>query len=144
MSQDRMDSAEFQVHCLGSSADLGALRRSLEARGLVSRSRLTPAVGVVVADATVPADHPTLLAAKELGIEVLGPSEAIDRLLSAPGSPGRHSALPPASRTPLITFTVLMLISLLTLLGVAGALIRPDQPAHEVTVNEVSRPINGR
>jgi hypothetical protein len=144
VSQDRVDSAEFQVHCLGSSADLGALRRSLEARGVVSRSRLTPAVQVVVADSTVPADHPTLIAARELGIEVIDPSEAIDRLLSVPGPATRRNPPPPVSRTPLITLTVLVLISVLTLLGVLGALVDTGNAPREVTVNDMSEPLSGR
>jgi len=61
---------------LGSSADLGALRRMMEAHGAVTRSRLTPAVTVVVADSSVPADHPTLRAAGMLGIPVMEPAEA--------------------------------------------------------------------
>ena len=62
---------------LGTSADLGALRRMMEAHGAVTRSRLTPAVTVVVADRSVPADHPTLRAAGTLGIPVMEPAEAI-------------------------------------------------------------------
>ncbi|HXT45253.1 MAG TPA: BRCT domain-containing protein [Pseudonocardiaceae bacterium] len=61
---------------LGSSADLGALRRMMEAHGAVTRSRLTPAVTVVVADSSVPADHPTVRAAGMLGIPVMEPAEA--------------------------------------------------------------------
>ena len=138
MSQDRTDSAEFQVHCLGNSADLVALRRSLEARGIVSRSRLTPTVQAVVVDSTVPADHPTLVAARELGIEVLDPSQAIDRLLVTPGKQRRGAPPPPVSRTPLITLTVLVLIGVLTVLGVIGALIDSNPPSQEVTVSEIS------
>lgn len=62
---------------VGSSTDLGALRRLMEAHGAVTRSRLTPAVTVVIADPSVPADHPTLRAAATLRIPVLGPGEAI-------------------------------------------------------------------
>lgn len=144
MSQDRVDSAEFQVHCLGNSADLAALRRSLEARGVVSRSRLTPAVQVVVADSTVPPNHPTLVAARELGIEILDPSEAIDRLLATPSPVKRRIQPPPVSRPPLITLTVLVLVSVLALLGVASALIHSGDQPREVTVNEISEPITGR
>jgi hypothetical protein len=49
----------------------------MEAHGAVTRSRLTPAVTVVVADASVPADHPTVRAASMLGIPVLEPAEAM-------------------------------------------------------------------
>lgn len=86
MSSVQIDPAECQVHYLGSSADLASLRRSLEAHGVVSRARLTPAVTVVVADATVPANHPTLVSARRLGIEVFAPHQAVDQLL-APRQP---------------------------------------------------------
>lgn len=69
---------EDPLHVLyvGSSADLGALRRSMEAHGAVTRSRLTPAVTVVVADPSIPANHPTVSAASTLGIPVLEPGQA--------------------------------------------------------------------
>ena len=69
---------EDPLHVLyvGSSADLGALRRLMEAHGAVTRSRLTPAVTVIVADPSIPADHPTVRAANTLGIPVLEPVQA--------------------------------------------------------------------
>ena len=67
----------LHVLYVGSSADLGALRRLMEAHGAVTRSRLTPAVAVVIADPSIPADHPTVRAAATLGIPVLEPGEAI-------------------------------------------------------------------
>lgn len=70
---------QLQVLYLGSSAALGALRRSMEAHGMVTRTRLTPAVDAVVADPTVRADHPTVRAAASLGIPVLEPG-AFERL----------------------------------------------------------------
>jgi hypothetical protein len=75
----RHAAAEDPLHVLylGNSADLGALRRLMEAHGAVTRSRLTPAVTVVIADSTVPADHPTVQAAETLGIPVMEPAEAI-------------------------------------------------------------------
>lgn len=75
----RHTATQDPVHVLylGNSADLGALRRLMEAHGAVTRSRLTPAVTVVVADSSVPADHPTLRAARTLGIPVMEPAEAI-------------------------------------------------------------------
>jgi hypothetical protein len=66
----------LHVLYLGSSADLGALRRLMEAHGAITRSRLTPAVTVVIADPSVPEDHPTVRAAGTLGIPVMGPAEA--------------------------------------------------------------------
>lgn len=69
----------LHVLYIGSSADLGALRRLMEAHGAVTRSRLTPAVTVVIADPEVPRDHPTVLSAATLGIPVMGPAEAIVR-----------------------------------------------------------------
>jgi UDP-N-acetylmuramoylalanine-D-glutamate ligase len=69
---------EDPLHVLyvGSSADLGALRRQMEAHGAVTRSRLTPAVTLVVADPSIPANHPTVRAASTLGIPVLEPAQA--------------------------------------------------------------------
>lgn len=71
---------QLQVLYLGSSAALGALRRSMEAHGTVTRARLTPAVDAVVADPEVPAHHPTVRTAHSLGIPVLAPAEAIEQL----------------------------------------------------------------
>lgn len=148
MSQHRVSSAEFQVHCLGSSADLGALRRSLEARGMVSRARLTPAVQAVVADHTVADDHPVLAAARELGIEILDPSQAVDRLLSRRSSRRHAAAVPvgrtstrPPSRLPTIAIVVLALVGALVMLGVVGALVQPDAapPRAPEPVNEMVR-----
>jgi hypothetical protein len=75
----RHAAARDPLHVLyvGSSADLGALRRLMEAHGAVTRSRLTPAVTVVIADPTVPTNHPTVRSAATLGIPVLDPAEAI-------------------------------------------------------------------
>lgn len=75
----RHAAAQDPLHVLyvGNSADLGALRRLMEAHGAVTRSRLTPAVTVVIADSSVAADHPTVRAAATLGIPVLDPGEAI-------------------------------------------------------------------
>ncbi|MGH3811548.1 MAG: hypothetical protein ACRDUV_03690 [Pseudonocardiaceae bacterium] len=72
----------LHVLYVGNSADLGALRRLMEAHGAVTRSRLTPAVAVVIADSSVPADHPTVRAAATLGIPVLEPGEAIVQFAS--------------------------------------------------------------
>ncbi|MGH4017370.1 MAG: hypothetical protein ACRDSL_26285 [Pseudonocardiaceae bacterium] len=71
---------QLQVLYLGNSAALGALRRSMEAHGAVTRTRLTPALDAVVADPSVPADHPTVRAADSLGIPVLRLDEAIEQL----------------------------------------------------------------
>jgi hypothetical protein len=132
-----MRSTELQVHYLGSSADLVALRRSLESRGVVSRSRLTPGVTAVVADAGVPADHPTLSTARELGIDVLAPTEAIDRFLNPRVQ--RHRAVPlPVASTPLITVTVLLLIGALALLGYLGALPGTNPVSETTNMTQVS------
>lgn len=127
MSVRKIHSAEFQVHYLGSSADLAAARRSLEARGVVSRSRLTPGIVAVIADATVPLDHPTLATARELGIDVYRPAEAIDRLLSTP-VPRQRAMQPPITSTPLITVMVLAMIGMLALLGFVGVLANSNTP----------------
>jgi hypothetical protein len=75
----RHTATQDPVHVLyvGSSADLGALRRLMEAHGAVTRSRLTPEVTVVVVDPSVPADHPAVRSANTLGIPVMAPAEAI-------------------------------------------------------------------
>jgi hypothetical protein len=122
MSQDRVESDELQVHCLGHSADLGALRRSLEARGVVSRSRLTPVVRAVIADSTVPADHPTLITARDLGIDILNPAEAFDRLVSVSVGPRQWAPPPQVQRSSMIIVAVLVLAAVLVLLGFAGAM----------------------
>jgi UDP-N-acetylmuramoylalanine-D-glutamate ligase len=70
----------MHVLYVGSSADLGALRRLMEAHGAVTRSRLTPAVTVVVADPSIPADHPYVRAAGSLGIPVMEPAQAVVQL----------------------------------------------------------------
>jgi hypothetical protein len=80
----RHAAAQDPLHVLyiGSSADLGALRRMMEAHGAVTRARLTPEVSVVVVDRSVPANHPTILAAGSLGIPVIEPVEAIAQYAS--------------------------------------------------------------
>jgi hypothetical protein len=80
----RHAAAQDPLHVLyiGSSADLGALRRMMEAHGAVTRARLTPEVSVVVVDRSVPANHPTILAAGSLGIPVMEPAEAIAQYAS--------------------------------------------------------------
>ena len=92
-------SRQLQVMYVGSSSELGTLRRSMEAHGMVTRTRLTPAVDAVVADTSVPPDHPTLRIAASLGIPVLAPSEAIEQLVdwAVPGE-SLHTS-PPAGRS---------------------------------------------
>ncbi|MGH3830810.1 MAG: hypothetical protein ACRDRS_10245 [Pseudonocardiaceae bacterium] len=67
----------LHVLYVGSSADLGALRRLMEAHGAITRSRLTPEVTVVIADSSVSAYHPAVRDAGTLDIPVLEPAEAI-------------------------------------------------------------------
>lgn len=136
MSPHKVIPAEFQVHYLGSSADLITVRRSLEARGVISRSRLTPGVAAVVADSTVPLDHPTLVAAREIGIDILAPAHAKDRLLASQAQ--RQSPAPlPVTKTPLITIMVLVLIGVIALLGFVGALVH-GSTAQTTNVQQVS------
>lgn len=90
---------QLQVLYLGNSAALGALRRSMEAHGMVTRTRLTPAVDAVVTDPGIPADHPTVRAADSLGIPVLQPAEAIEKLARwMDDTPPAH-AVPDGSRS---------------------------------------------
>lgn len=83
---------QLQVLYLGNSAALGMLRRTMEAHGVVTRARLTPGVDAVVADPTVPSDHPTVRTAASLGIPVLDPA-SFQRLV---GLSSRSGSLPPA------------------------------------------------
>ncbi len=82
MSRHAATQDPLHVLYLGNSAELGALRRLMEAHGAVTRSRLTPAVAVVIADPSVPADHPTRRIAASLDIPVMGPGEAIVQFAS--------------------------------------------------------------
>lgn len=86
---------QVQVLYLGSSAELGALRRSMEAHGVVTRSRLNPAVDAVVVDGTVAADHPTLRGADSLNIPVLSPEEAVLQFASHWMTPADLHKSPP-------------------------------------------------
>jgi len=67
----------LHVLYLGSSSEIASLRRLMEAHGAVTRSRITPAVTVVIVDPSVPADHPILRIAVDLGIPVMRPTDAI-------------------------------------------------------------------
>lgn len=80
MGRHEIAQTQLQVLYLGNSAVLGTLRRSMEARGVVTRSRLTPAVDAVIADSSVRSDHPTVRAAAHLSIPVLRPDEAAEHL----------------------------------------------------------------
>jgi hypothetical protein len=129
--------AEFQVHYLGSSADLITVRRALEARGVVSRSRLTPGVAAVVADPTVPPDHPTLVTARKIGIDIVAPAHAMDHLL-ADQSQRQWPGSRPVTNTPLITIMVLVLIGVIALLGFVGALANTGSASHTTNLHNVS------
>jgi hypothetical protein len=90
----------LHVLYIGSSADLGALRRMMEAHGAVTRARLTPEVTVVVADRSVPANHPTILAAGSLGIPVMEPAEAIAQYASWRNNRTEPARPEPSARRP--------------------------------------------
>lgn len=83
MGRHERPQQQLQMLYLGTSAEVGTLRRSMEAHGAVTRTRLNPAVDAVVADATVSADHPTVQDAQRLGIAVLSPDEAVRRFASS-------------------------------------------------------------
>lgn len=121
----------LHVLYLGSSADLDALRRSLEAHGAVTRSRLTPEVAAVVADATVAPDHPTLRAAATLGVQVLDPARAIDQLAGRSSRPERTVGLSP-SGAPVIAGTIAALVTVLAALAVLGAVLAPDEVSQRI------------
>jgi hypothetical protein len=90
----------LHVLYLGSSADLGALRRLMEAHGAVTRSRLTPALTVVIVDSSVPRDHPTLRSAATLGIPVMDPAEALAHFADWYGGTGTGVLAPARPATP--------------------------------------------
>lgn len=125
----------LQVLYLGRSANVSVLRRSLEAHGAITRSRLTPEVDAVITDAGVAADHPTLYAAAELGVPALNPQEAIDRLVrwhdSRDTGPTERS-----SGAPVIAGTIAVLVLLLAALGFLGSVL--GDPDQTVRVNESS------
>lgn len=127
--QDRL-----HVLYLGSSADLDALRRSLEAHGAVTRARLTPQVAVVVADPTVAAAHPTRRAAATLGVPVLDPVEAFDRLAGRASRPDPRASRPVlvGAGGPVIAGTIVTLVTVLVLLSVIGSVSRPDEVSQRV------------
>lgn len=134
MSRQASAQDRLHVHYLGSSADLDALRRSLEAHGAVTRARLTPQVAVVVADATVPAEHPTRRAAATLGVPVLDPAQAFDQLAGWARRPDYRAGRPALSgaRGPVIAGTIATLVTVLVLLSVIGSVARPDEVSRQV------------
>jgi hypothetical protein len=75
----------------------------MEAHGAVTRSRLTPAVAVVIVDASVSADHPTVRNAGTLGIPVLEPAEAINQFAGWRRHPDARSPVPPDRPAPTTT-----------------------------------------
>lgn len=66
----------------------------MEAHGIVTRSRLTPVLDAVIADPSIAADHPTVLAANSLGIPVLTPAEAIEQFAGWMVRPDQDQARP--------------------------------------------------
>lgn len=142
-----------QVYYLGSSADLGALRRSLEARGLVTRSRLAPGVVAMVVDRTVPANHPQMAKARQYAIEVLDIQRVVDALLGdgdltgftltrpRGGRLGRHRrAIGDEERAPLVTTIAVVIATLLVMAGVVSAMSQQRRQA--VPVDTVSVPVS--
>jgi hypothetical protein len=87
----------LQVLYVGNSADLGALRRLMEAHGAVTRCRLTPEVSVVIADSSVAADHPAMRTAGMLGIPVMEAAEAIAQFAGGRSRPAETRS--PARRS---------------------------------------------
>ena len=128
--QDRL-----QVLYLGHSARVGVLRRSLEAHGIVTRTRLTPGVAVVVTDAGVASDHPTVHTAYSLGIAVLDSEQAIDQLVD-----WRIDGLTATAETPPTGGAVIagVVAVLVAVLGILGAVLRTGEPADPVPINDSS------
>ncbi len=122
--QDRL-----QVLYLGRSAKVGVLRRSLEAHGVVTRTRLTPEVAAVVTDAGVASDHPTVHAAHSLGIPVLDPEQAIDQLVDWRIEGLNGTAETRTTTGAMIAGIIAVLVVVLVALGILGALLPTDEPA---------------
>lgn len=132
--QDRL-----QVLYLGSSARVGTLRRSLEAHGVVTRTRLTPGVAVVVTDAGVAPDHPTVHTAYSLGVPVLDSEQAIDQLVDwridgITGAAQKH-----ATTGTVIAWIIAVLAVVLVALGILGPVLPTGGPADPVPINDGSR-----
>ncbi|MGH3980756.1 MAG: hypothetical protein ACRDRZ_17445 [Pseudonocardiaceae bacterium] len=152
MSGETGDPDRLQILYLGSSADLGALRRSMEAHGTVTRTRLTPEVAAVVADDTVRSDHPTVKAAGTLGVPVLDRTEAIAQLAgwmarplpaaSPAGSPAPRRAAHVIAATIAVLVTVLAVLAVLGLLGLGADSDEPARPLplHGVTTQSTLLP----
>jgi len=134
VSRDPGDEDRLQVLYLGRSADVGALRRSLEAHGAITRARLTPEVAAVVTDAGVPADHPTVRAAWSLGVPVLDPEQAIDQLVGWRMESGTGTAAERTGGGPVIAGAITILVVVLAVLGILSSLLSPDVPAAPVQV----------
>lgn len=131
--QDRL-----QVLYLGHSARVGVLRRSLEAHGIVTRTRLTPGVAVVVTDAGVASDHPTVHTAYSLGITVLDSEQAIDQLVDwrIDGLTATVEKRPTGGAV--IAGVIAVLVAALAALGILGAVLRTGEPADPVPINDSS------
>lgn len=136
MSRDAGGQDRLQVLYLGRSADVGALRRSLEAHGVITRARLTPEVAAVVTDAGVAADHPTVRAAWSLGVPVLDPEQAIDQLVGWRMESGTGTAAARTGGGPIIAGTIAILVVVLAALSILSSLLAPDEPAGPVQVND--------
>lgn len=135
MANHESSPARLQVLYLGRSANVAALRRSLEGHGAITRSRLTPEVDAVITDAGIAADHPTLYAAAELGVPVLSPTEAIDQLVG--WDDGRDSGTTArSSGFPVIAGSIAVLLVLLAALGILGSVLGGDNTGSHVRVNE--------
>lgn len=123
-----------QLLYVGNSADMAALRRSMEAHGAVTRSRLSPAVSAVVADRDTPTDHPVLQAAHSIGVQVLEPLLAIDALPARrPPAAGRQR-----SWAPVIATLIAGLLAVLAVLGVFGSVVESDLQPRPVGVERVA------
>jgi hypothetical protein len=130
-----------QLLYIGNSADMAALRRSMEAHGAVTRSRLSPAVSAVVADPDIPVDHPTLQAARSLGVRVLEPLAAIESLTGTTDPTPSRSVPAQRSWVPVLVTIVVGLIAVLAALGVLGSVVEPAADPHPMWMEQVSPPV---
>ena len=140
MIRQQADDA-VQLLYVGNSADMAALRRSMEAHGAVTRSRLSPAVSAVVADPDIPVDHPTLRAARSLGVRVVEPLAAIESLTGTTDRAPSRGVPVQRSWVPVLVTIVVGLIAVLAALGVLGSVVEPAADPHRMWMEQVSPPV---
>jgi hypothetical protein len=93
---------------------------------------------VVVTDAGVASDHPTVHAAYSLGIAVLDSEQAIDQLVDWRIDGLTATAEKRPTGGAVIAGVIAVLVAVLAALGILGAVLRTDEPADPVPINDSS------